>query len=810
MIDDPSSEKKENLPPDGKPSTSRRKSTEKEQRLSVGASSDPQESLIAARAILSDIVNHVVSERSPRPTEASADNGNSVLNRTLSSRSLKSYLLAGQCVPDEDCANRTFPLEADPEGSERPSPTSANAGSSSPADTGVVTEPSGSARADNALRPCTSEASAEASPCVLLSPENRSSDAHPVASRSATPVDTDQGGSASDSVSEPPSSDCWYYTDASDASLPGVGANKSELDLTYTTAKGSPLGAARFFDTSSLHTSNVAPSEDTEVNHPAGSAFNESCDQEEAFCDSQPADALELHDGHLETSGNVTCDVLRLQDSESSPESTLKLLSPGLIEKTFESPSKNFGVLAPSDLQKASTPTTQEDVVPHFDYHCSVQSPTDFCNKTCKASEASSHLETPTHTHRQDETVTLSATGFNENLLSSSDPSNAEVTVIEKDPATPAAVLGNEATAHIQCHPDKGTTEGTLPVDSEAGPEVAQFSEEEHRAAAVYFKEDLDFLQKVGSSQRLGRTSLGRCSLFLNFDPLLANSPTNAPSEESRPKNRYSLRSQLSEKGSSLADLSESEDLLNLTAPSPPHGASVFVEEQMFSEKEMSQALKYQELMFQERLLKKDQEFVRQLESARQEAESFRGKLEESQELFQIQERALQCLERHTENLVEALQLVSKDAQKESAEKEESLQNVARERDQLLEDLHCMEKTFSDFHRRYEKAKEAIRTLKQNEAILKKQLAEAGEALEKNCHMVHIIKTKTEESIEGANKEVENTKRSFEADITVLKGQLKKATMTINSLEKRLEQKNEENAELTKLYDDLLNQVKAK
>ncbi|KAK8779358.1 hypothetical protein V5799_019302, partial [Amblyomma americanum] len=324
--------------PDGKPSTSRRKSTEKEQRLSVGASSDPQESLIAARAILSDIVNHVVSERSPRPTEASADNGNSVLNRTLSSRSLKSYLLAGQCVPDEDCANRTFPLEADPEGSERPSPTSANAGSSGPADTGVVTEPSGSARADNALRPCTSEASAEASPCVLLSPENRSSDAHPVASRSATPVDTDQGGSASDSVSEPPSSDCWYYTDASDASLPGVGANKSELDLTYTTAKGSPLGAARFFDTSSLHTSNVAPSE---------------------------------------------------------------------------------------------------------------------------------------------------------------------------------------------CHPDKGTTEGTLPVDSEAGPEVAQFSEEEHRAAAVYFKEDLDFLQKVGSSQRLGRTSLGRCSLFLNFDPLLANSPTN-------------------------------------------------------------------------------------------------------------------------------------------------------------------------------------------------------------------------------------------------------------------------------------------
>uniref|UniRef100_A0A1E1XLZ7 Putative regulation of microtubule-based process n=1 Tax=Amblyomma sculptum TaxID=1581419 RepID=A0A1E1XLZ7_AMBSC len=230
----------------------------------------------------------------------------------------------------------------------------------------------------------------------------------------------------------------------------------------------------------------------------------------------------------------------------------------------------------------------------------------------------------------------------------------------------------------------------------------------------------------------------------------------------------------------------------------------------MFSEKEMSQALKYQELMFQERLLKKDQECVRQLESVRQEAESFRGKLEESQKLCQIQERALQCLERHNENLVGALQLIGKDIQKERAEKDENLQKMVRERDQLVEDLHNVEITFADFHRRYEKAKQVISVMKENEAILKKQLEEADEALEKKTHMVHIIKTKTEESIEGANKEVENTKRNFEADITVLKGQLKKAAMTINSLEKRLEQKNEENTELTKLYDDLLNQVKAK
>lgn len=230
----------------------------------------------------------------------------------------------------------------------------------------------------------------------------------------------------------------------------------------------------------------------------------------------------------------------------------------------------------------------------------------------------------------------------------------------------------------------------------------------------------------------------------------------------------------------------------------------------MFSEKEMSQALKYQELMFQERLIKKDQDCVRQLDSVRQEVEGYRSKLEETQKFCQIQEKALLYLQRDNENMVAAVQSLIKDIQKERADHEDNLQKVVKDRDQLAEDLHSMEVTFSDFHRRYEKAKQVITVMKENETLLKQQLTDANEALEKNCHMVHLIKTKTEETIEGANKEVENTKRNFEADITVLKGQLKKATMTINSLEKRLEQKNEENTELTKLYDDLLNQVKAK
>lgn len=391
------------------------------------------------------------------------------------------------------------------------------------------------------------------------------------------------------------------------------------------------------------------------------------------------------------------------------------------------------------------------------------------------------------------------------------------VAVIPEPPHTSPAGSGDHAADSVQESSDKGKTEGALPVDSEAGPEVAQFSEEEFLTAVQHFNEDLDFLQKVGSCPRLGRTSLGRCSQFLNSHPLRDFDPLNspkvgiAPNEEVKPKKRVSVGSEADSTQVIELNTSGAKDLLNLSGFSPAKSEPLpVIEEQMFSEKEMSQALKYQELMFQERLLKKDQESVRKLESARQEYERVRIRLEERDEAFESQEKTLACLVKFNENLVAALDKLGKDIEKDRIDKDTTVQNLTKERDQLSEDLHNVEMTFADFHRRYEKAKHVISVMKENEVLLKSKLAEANAALAKNTEMVHEIRDKTEDHVKKSKQEVEDTKKLYEADITVLKGQLKKASMTINSLEKRLEQKSEENVELTKLYDELLSQVKSK
>ncbi|KAG0425238.1 hypothetical protein HPB47_027573 [Ixodes persulcatus] len=153
-------------------------------------------------------------------------------------------------------------------------------------------------------------------------------------------------------------------------------------------------------------------------------------------------------------------------------------------------------------------------------------------------------------------------------------------------------------------------------------------------------------------------------------------------------------------------------------------------------------------------------------------------------------------LKSHNELMVPATERQALGKKNDTDEKTVSLQNITKESDQLAADLHNMEIAF---------ARRSKRSL-QNETISKQQLAEHRERVEKNNHMFNMLKATTEKCLGGASKEIEDSQKNFQADITVVKGQLKKAEMQTSCLEKYLEQKTEQNAKLTKLYDDLFSQ----
>ncbi|KAH6944029.1 hypothetical protein HPB50_001339 [Hyalomma asiaticum] len=457
--------------PDGTPSASRRKSGEasREQRTPAGigplSSIEHQVNLPEVRAVLSEIINCVDCEPSSETAvETSGDREDDMADRTFSPRPLSAPTEDLHCLPGQGSVDKTFVIDETPH-------TSLHDG------------------------------------------------------EAAASVGHTQGQKNS---LDNPSSSCDARTEKQllNISLLDV-TNKSELDLTYTTAKGSPLGATGFFSINSNDSSIAALVEKNEVNAPAASTINESHHQQDSL-EAVPENTVEFPSVLSETSSrDVTCiaveDTLLLPESDNVPTKASGLLNPGVINEAlvpFELYDQNVNLLEPSDSRKLPDAPVSLDTnsLLCFD-NCSTPSVSSGSEERRKTSNLSSKDGEPTGTGSQNETLTFSVTDSNDNLVTTKgDENTTGISVIPK--SLGAAAVGSGDQACIQHSSDKDKTEGTLPVDSEAGPEVAQFSKEEFNAAAVYFKEDLGFLEKVGSSRRLGRTSLGRCSLYLAFDPL--------------------------------------------------------------------------------------------------------------------------------------------------------------------------------------------------------------------------------------------------------------------------------------------------
>lgn len=137
-------------------------------------------------------------------------------------------------------------------------------------------------------------------------------------------------------------------------------------------------------------------------------------------------------------------------------------------------------------------------------------------------------------------------------------------------------------------------------------------------------------------------------------------------------------------------------------------------------------------------------------------------------------------------------------------EKNQTINNLICERDQTMQDLNTIEKAFADLQRRFEKSKEVLESLHKNEEVLRKHADDLKEELQKSETKCNSLKVMTERRIKKAADEVESVKRQNESEIARLQAFVKKSELRISSLEKQLNQKTEENHELTKICDELI------
>ncbi|XP_059395653.1 transforming acidic coiled-coil-containing protein 1-like isoform X2 [Carassius carassius] len=144
------------------------------------------------------------------------------------------------------------------------------------------------------------------------------------------------------------------------------------------------------------------------------------------------------------------------------------------------------------------------------------------------------------------------------------------------------------------------------------------------------------------------------------------------------------------------------------------------------------------------------------------------------------------------------------DEQRKNIGSQKSVQQITLERDQALADLNSVERSLSDLFRRYENMKTVLEGFKKNEEVLKKCAQEYLTRVRQEEQRYQTLKIHAEEKLDKANEEIAQVRSKANAESVALNASLRKEQMKAESLERALEQKNQEIEELSKICDELI------
>ncbi|XP_059586640.1 transforming acidic coiled-coil-containing protein 1 isoform X6 [Alligator mississippiensis] len=144
------------------------------------------------------------------------------------------------------------------------------------------------------------------------------------------------------------------------------------------------------------------------------------------------------------------------------------------------------------------------------------------------------------------------------------------------------------------------------------------------------------------------------------------------------------------------------------------------------------------------------------------------------------------------------------DEQRTNMTSQKNLQQLTMEKEQALADLNSVERSLSDLFRRYENLKGVLEGFKKNEEALKKCAQDYLTRVKQEEQRYQALKIHAEEKLDKANEEIAQVRTKAKAESAALHAGLRKEQMKVESLERALQQKNQEIEELTKICDELI------
>ncbi|XP_071506552.1 uncharacterized protein [Diadema antillarum] len=377
------------------------------------------------------------------------------------------------------------------------------------------------------------------------------------------------------------------------------------------------------------------------------------------------------------------------------------------------------------------------------------------------------------------------------------------------------------------------------------------FEEMEFRLAEEVFASsdpsafDVDYLAQAGGSSDFKESALARQSLYVKFDPLvkgcvtpqapapilepegedLLQMKTPSPGQilERRGQRRAEVNAQANTSPNATDDVKnvdrllsyspateegqDSTDSANASEAIPPPIAG--------SDEGIVQLLRYSQTDMDAAVLEAARTAtIRTQKAAEEKYSEYEKRLKSHDEKLKEVVKAKEVTEKSNSDMralvmeyEKSIQQLMSDVSDARSASDDTAAQLQKEKDQALEDLASVESAFSDLHRRYEKLKQTLDGYKKNEETLKKHVTEYQGKVKKQEQRYQTLKSHAEEKIEAANEQINKVTKSYQSENAGLQAAIKREQMKTESLEKTIQQKSKENAELTSLCDELISKM---
>uniref|UniRef100_A0A0L8HI03 Transforming acidic coiled-coil-containing protein C-terminal domain-containing protein n=2 Tax=Octopus bimaculoides TaxID=37653 RepID=A0A0L8HI03_OCTBM len=268
----------------------------------------------------------------------------------------------------------------------------------------------------------------------------------------------------------------------------------------------------------------------------------------------------------------------------------------------------------------------------------------------------------------------------------------------------------------------------------------------------------------------------------------------------------------------SLSPANNNPDAVFFGTPLPQKKNSEIVQVLKYTEEDWLKMKQNIELEYQNRLMSASKELTHKMSEITEEHQKALN--EKDVEMEQIKKDLLQLQTEKKagqEKLTEMKKVLDEYTiliDHLAAEKQKCADNYTKgidgskkEVDLIQDELQTVQKAYSDLHRRFEKAKTIIESLKKNEEMLKNHVKDMVAKIKEGKVALVTLKKESQETQANLEKEVAALKKKLTIDTSCLEASSKRKDMKIAELQNELELKKNQIKELTKICDDLMEKV---